>query len=104
MIANFLGMEFDIFMYYMIWATLGAIFSITQQQHTHREVIKVNGGFNLGFWIKDNWKRMVGGFLMMVFGVVLMKQFTGEEPSIIGAIMAGYSLDTFADRFKKKQP
>jgi hypothetical protein len=85
----------------LIWGLLGLILSTLLEMIRHKSKIKIKGGFNFIFWIKDNAIRLIVSLIAVIIGVSFSKDLIGIEVSNLGAISAGFCTDKIIEALIK---
>lgn len=96
-------LTFSEFFYYLAWGFFGIALSLSVQQFKSYPEIKREGGFSLGYFIRNNAKRFFGTMLFMVAGILFTEKFSGHEISEWEAVMAGFNTDKIVDAFTNRK-
>jgi len=58
--------------------------------------------FSSGYWLRDNWKKMIASLLVVPMGILLSKEVFGLELTKINALAIGGFADNIFERYKNK--
>lgn len=100
------GIEWSLFIYYMLWAWLGQVAMFLIQIKKYFERIQNQGGFAPQFWWKDNKKRII-----ITFGIaiilspipVLFAIRTPDGLTEFACVGAGAIIDRIVESFTNKK-
>ncbi len=77
----------------VICGFLGLLGSCLVELIRHKNDVKDKGGFSAGYWIKDNFARVLLSILITSIGVLYSKELVGIEVGNKGAMAVGFLSD-----------
>lgn len=99
------GMSLSSFGAYFILGMIGVIVSMLAEILRTNNKCKAKGEtftFSLGYWIKDNFIRLVLSMIIVILGVLYTKDLLGIEINSMLALSAGFNSDKLVEIFKTK--
>lgn len=91
------------FLEFFGWAWFGFFARVVFQLTKRKTEIKRSGGFSAGYWIKDNWMRVLGGFFAIVLGITFHDKLSTGDIDAWGSVLVGVTSDVVADSFLKRK-
>jgi len=102
------GLAVPKFAYFMAWAFLGQLMMIAKQIKKYIERIKDQGGFQIAYWWKNNWLRLViSFFIALPFSpiAVLVAIKAPDGLTELTCVGIGAIIDQYVEAFtNKKKP
>lgn len=77
----------------LICGAIGLIASLLVEVIRHKDDIKKSGGFNIAYYLRDNFARMLLSIIIITIGVLYSKDLVGIDIGNKGALVTGFCTD-----------